>query len=155
MKLLRGCSRDTISKNSGSLQDNWTESILPSERLQKWYRSPHQERSDILCRCSGLAGKIERTKSMRISEFLMTGVENGQTMRGLCAVLNLNGRQFRRLVEQERRSGIPICSDPVIGYYLAADQHEVARCVRQMRGRANEILTTAAAVEGCSITVGE
>lgn len=88
---------------------------------------------------------------MRISEFLMTGVENGQTMRDLCAVLNLNGRQFRRLVEQEQRSGIPICSDPVTGYYLAADQHEVARFVRQMRGRAKEILTTAAAVEGCNV----
>lgn len=89
---------------------------------------------------------------MRISEFLMTGTENGQTMHDLCAALSLNGRQFRRLVEQERRSGIPICSDPVAGYYLAANQYEVARFVRQMRGRAKEILTTAAAVEKRNIT---
>lgn len=88
---------------------------------------------------------------MRISEYLLVGAENGQTMRDLCALLNLNGRQFRRLVEQERRSGVPICSDPIAGYFLAADQREITQFVRQMRGRAKEILTTAAAVEGCGM----
>lgn len=61
----------------------------------------------------------------------------------------LDGRSIRLEIERARRSGIPILSDGG-GYYLPATRAEVGRFVRQMRGRAKEILATAAAVEQCS-----
>ena len=58
-----------------------------------------------------------------------------------------NPRIVRRMIESERRRGVPILSDNTSGYYLPASENERQRFVRSMRGRAMEILATAAAVE--------
>lgn len=82
-----------------------------------------------------------------VADLLGTGRENAITRRKLERLTNLDGRSVRLLIERERRSGTPILSDCASGYYLPATDDERAACVRSLRHRAREILTTARAIE--------
>jgi len=82
-----------------------------------------------------------------IADLLSRGAENGVTLRHLKDMTGQDGRTVRRQIEAERRRGVPICADCKNGYYLPDGEDERARCVRSMRGRAKEILLTAAAIE--------
>lgn len=82
-----------------------------------------------------------------IAELLQRGQSNAIPLRHLEKITGLDGRSVRAQIERERRQGKPICSDNVTGYYLAATDAERTAFVASMRGRANEILKTAAAVE--------
>lgn len=82
-----------------------------------------------------------------IAELLQRGQSNAIPLRHLEKITGLDGRSVRAQIELERRQGVPICSDNVTGYYLAANDSEKERFVASMRGRAFEILRTAAAVE--------
>lgn len=84
---------------------------------------------------------------MRIADFLGRGQESAQSLRHLVNVTGENSRSIRRQIELERRNGTPILSDNLRGYFLLASEDERERFVRSMRGRAHEILMTAAAVE--------
>lgn len=84
---------------------------------------------------------------MRISDLLSHGAENGVTLRDLKEMTGQDGRAVRRQIEVERRRGVPILSNCRDGYFLPDSEGEKARCVRSMRGRAKEILKTAAAIE--------
>lgn len=84
---------------------------------------------------------------MRIADFLSHGVENGVTLRYLENLTGQDGRTVRRQIEAERRRGVPILADCKSGYFLPDGEGEKARCVQSMRGRAKEILRTAAAIE--------
>lgn len=85
---------------------------------------------------------------MLISDLLSHGAENGVTLRDLKEMTGQDGRAVRRRIESERRQGIPILSNCRDGYFLPDNEGEKARCVRSMRGRAKQILITAAAIEG-------
>lgn len=82
-----------------------------------------------------------------ISDFLSRGQTDAVPLRHLSCLIGLDGRTVRRMIEQERRAGTPILSDNLTGYFLPADDGEVERFCRSMRGRANEILRAAEAVE--------
>ena len=82
-----------------------------------------------------------------VSRYLLRGQENAVSLRYLEKMLNRSGREVRRTIERERRSGVPILADNVTGYYLPADERERAACVRSMRHRAGEIMRTAQAIE--------
>lgn len=84
---------------------------------------------------------------MKISDYLSYGQQSAVPLRQLQALVNLDGRTIRRLIELERRSGIPILSDNKTGYFLAENEVERDNFVRSMRHRANEIRLTAAAIE--------
>ena len=84
---------------------------------------------------------------MLIADYLLEGQENAIPRRRLMALTGLPDRAFRREIERERRDGIPILADNLTGYYLPSCEDERRRFVRSMRGRAFEILTTAAAIE--------
>lgn len=84
---------------------------------------------------------------MQISDLLLCGQSNAIPLRQLQALTNLDGRTIRRLIEFERRSGIPILSDNKTGYFLAENEVERDNFVRFMLHRANEIRLTAAAIE--------
>lgn len=86
-------------------------------------------------------------QALKISSLLSHGAENGVTLRHLEKLTDLPGREVRRQIERERRRGIPILSDNTSGYFLPSSEDEKARCVRSMRGRAQEILRTARAIE--------
>ena len=75
-----------------------------------------------------------------ISRLLMEGANNGLHLQDLVRLTGLTEREVRL-------RGIPILSNSKDGYYLPGNEYEKAECVRQMRGRAWEILAAAAAVE--------
>ena len=83
----------------------------------------------------------------RVADLLLAGAENAATRRDLMALTGYKDRELRRLIEAERRQGIPILSDCKSGYFLPGDQAERDRCVRSLRSRAAEILATADAIE--------
>ena len=86
-------------------------------------------------------------QGLHIADFLSHGPENGVTLRHLKTLTNLPGREIRRMIERERRSGCPIVSDCQHGYWLAETQVEIESFCRSMMARAAEIQKTAAAVE--------
>ena len=80
-----------------------------------------------------------------IAEILLHGVENAQSARDLCAILEIDARVLSQAVERERRAGSPICatsSRQNPGYYLAADKKEMAEYCNRLRHRAGEIFAT-------------
>lgn len=82
-----------------------------------------------------------------IGSLLMTGSENGLHLQDLVRLTGEDQRTVRRMIHEERRRGIPILSNSKDGYYLPGNEYEKAECVRQMRGRAREILAAARAIE--------
>lgn len=84
---------------------------------------------------------------MLITDYHGRGQENAVPLRDLARVTGERPRAVRRMIERERRSGVPILSDNESGYFLPAAPDELEHFVKSMRGRAHEILRTAAAVE--------
>lgn len=90
-------------------------------------------------------------KKIKIVDFLSSGCENALSLRDLSALLNLDGREIRNMIQRERLKGVPIISDNQNGYFLPETEGDLARFVSSMRRRATEILAVADAVErGCS-----
>ena len=54
---------------------------------------------------------------------------------------------MRRIIQAERLRGVPILSDTANGYFLPETEADRAACVRSLRGRAQEILNVADAIE--------
>lgn len=82
-----------------------------------------------------------------IASLLMEGADNGLHLQDLVRLTGEDQRTVRKMIHQERRRGIPILSNSKDGYYLPGNEYEKAECVRQMRGRAREILAAARAIE--------
>lgn len=101
------------------------------------------ETSPSTAQCTTAAPAGQRS----IADLLGVGRENAITRRDLERITGLDGRSVRLLIERERRAGTPILADNASGYYLPASDYERAECVRSLRHRAGEILTTARAVE--------
>lgn len=89
----------------------------------------------------------------KIASLLCIGQENAIPRRELERMTGLNGRKVRLLIEAERRSGTPILSDNIRGYYLPRNELERATCVRSLRHRARQIMITAKHIEGPRKTV--
>lgn len=86
-------------------------------------------------------------QSFRISDLLLHGQENAIPLRHIKAITGMKGRAVRRMIEEERRQGIPVLSNCVSGYFIPANESEKERFVRSMTHRAHEILKSAAAIE--------
>ena len=84
---------------------------------------------------------------MKIADLLGHGQSASVPLRHLKELFGLTGREVRRMIQSERLRGIPILSDNISGYYLAADAQEREKFIRSMRGRAAEIIRVADAVE--------
>ena len=82
-----------------------------------------------------------------IAGLLMAGAANGLHLSDLVRLTGWTEREVRQMIHQERRQGIPILSNSKDGYYLPGNECEKSECVRQMRGRAREILAAAAGIE--------
>ena len=82
-----------------------------------------------------------------ISQFLLFGQRNAVPLQQLHKLSGMDSRTARRMIEIERRTGTPICSDNQTGYYLAEDAAELAQFIRSMQHRAAEIWKTARALE--------
>ena len=82
-----------------------------------------------------------------ISRLLMEGSENGLHLQDLVRLTGEDQRTVRKMIHEERRSGVPILSDNASGYFLPSTEEERSACVRSLRHRAKEILAAAAAIE--------
>ena len=107
---------------------------------------------DKLAFCGATLSTVQSTTAAQsgqrsIADLLGTGRESAITRRELEQLTGLDGRSVRLLIERERRAGTPILADSTNGYFLPATDDERAACVRSLRHRAREILTTARAVE--------
>lgn len=86
-------------------------------------------------------------QAVKIADLLGHGQSAAVPLRYLKELAGLPGREVRRMIQSERLRGIPILSDNISGYYLAADVQEQEKFIRSMRGRAAEIAAVADAVE--------
>lgn len=81
-----------------------------------------------------------------LTEFIPIGRANAISMRDLAALLNVDTRTVRALVQRAREQGAPICTDfGNGGYYLPADMTEAEHYFRQQQAR---IKTARAALNG-------
>lgn len=73
----------------------------------------------------------------KLAELIPTGRENAIPMKKLAAVLNVNERTIRLLVQRARENGAPICSEWENrgGYYFPADEYEARAYLRQQKAR--------------------
>lgn len=86
-------------------------------------------------------------RQIQIADFLGCGQNSAVPLRHLKELVGLPGREVRRMIQAERLRGIPILSDNISGYFLAADAQERESFIKSMRGRAAEIEAVADAVE--------
>ena len=90
-------------------------------------------------------------QAVKIADLLGHGQNAAVPLRHLKELAGLPGREVRRLIQAERLRGVPILSDNINGYYLAADAQEREKFIKSMRGRAAEIIRVADAVEGAEV----
>lgn len=94
--------------------------------------------------------KQNTTKDGLISSIL-SGFENPMTAQEIMSVLDLSDpRLVTRLIERERRSGLPICASNDCkrpGYYLAESPAELESYTRSLRRRVKAVSGTLAALE--------
>lgn len=95
------------------------------------------------CTSNSVAGQFK----ILISDYLSCGQENAIPLRHLKKETGLDGRTVRRMISDERLSGVPILADCSSGYFLPANEDERRRCVRSMKHRAREIERAAEAIE--------
>ena len=79
-----------------------------------------------------------------IHEYLHRGKDYPVTGRELARIFNCDIRRITIEVERERREGHPICaaSGENPGYYLPADEDELAEYCNRLKGRAIELFKT-------------
>ena len=109
-----------------------------AKRESHWASSNPYQKSNTE-RSRGQAGGI--------ASLLMEEAGNGLHLQDLVRLTGEDQRTVRKMIHEERRQGVPILSNSKDGYYLPGNEYERAECVRQMRGRAREILAAARAIE--------
>lgn len=83
----------------------------------------------------------------RIWSLLGIGVDNAVSRSALADMLQLSERDIRRLVNRERRAGLPICSSVEhMGYYQPSTLGDIEMVERSMRRRASETVAVADAL---------
>lgn len=90
---------------------------------------------------------VSRRPQGVISRFLLYGQHNAIPLQDILRMTKLDNRTARRMIEAERREGMPICSDNHTGYYLAETEGELSAFIRSMQHRAAEIRATAEALD--------
>lgn len=90
-------------------------------------------------------------QAVRIADFLGYGQSAAVPLRHLKELVDLPGREVRRMIQAERLRGVAILSDNIRGYFLAETEQEKNRFVRGMKRRAAEIVRVAESVEVAEI----
>ena len=81
---------------------------------------------------------------MAIADILGTGKQNAVTGATLADRLGCSTRELAAAIERERRAGAPICASQSrpMGFYLAADEYELAEYCQQVKSRAINLFKT-------------
>lgn len=85
-----------------------------------------------VCKTPQLSVKDSTTSAAKrqigpIADLLLPGVENAIPRKHLIELTGLPDRELRRMIEAERRRGIPILSDNIHGYFLPGSEEELKR----------------------------
>ena len=67
------------------------------------------------------------------------------TQKALADAMDTNAGRVRRLIRELRRCGYPACSDQQ-GCWKTMNRHEIAQTIKNLQGRALDMLKTAAAL---------
>ena len=114
--------------------------------------------ADTLARAAGMTAGARSTPCKqtitagegnqgKIADLLGRGQAAAVPLAYLVAMTGMDGRTVRKMIERERRQGVPILSNNRSGYYLPGEDGEIASCVKSLRRRAGEIFKTARAIE--------
>lgn len=79
-----------------------------------------------------------------VADILGTGKQNAVNGATLADRLGCSLRELNAAIERERRAGVPICASQCrpMGYYLAADEYELAEYCQQVKSRAVNLFKT-------------
>ena len=73
-----------------------------------------------------------------------TGLDNAVFSRELEYMLDMSGRDIRRIINALRKDGVPICSDYHKGYYYAEKQSEIENTLKGLGGHIDGVSDTIA-----------
>lgn len=86
-----------------------------------------------------------------IADLLSHGPGNGLHLSDLVRLTGWTEQEVRRIIQAERLRGVPILSDNANGYFLPVTAADRAARVRSLRGRAQEILNVADAIDAAEV----
>lgn len=84
---------------------------------------------------------------VQIADILPSGEGNAIPLRHLESMTGMDGRTIRQAIQSERLRGVPILSNNISGYYMAATAQERDQFVKSMKHRAGEIVKVAEAIQ--------
>ena len=87
---------------------------------------------------------MRRNKPLKLTDYLSVGEENAITAKQLAKYLGWNERDVTITVNALRKQGTLICSNTQSGFWqsgfwLPADDRDVAEFIRQMKGRIKDM----------------
>lgn len=91
-----------------------------------------------------------------VHEILPTGAANAVPGRKIASDLGMDYRDFTKMVERERQSGIAICatvSGDDRGFFVAADPGELALYLRSLKRRIKNVTKTYRALDATLSTM--
>lgn len=83
---------------------------------------------------------------MKISDYIPTGEANAISNKQVAVLAKCTPREVRRLVEQARQEGEPICSCDN-GYFIAETADELRRMLKKHYHQINTMIATAKGLE--------
>lgn len=83
---------------------------------------------------------------MKISDYIPTGEANAISNKQVAVLAHCTPREVRRLVEQARQEGEPICSCDD-GYFIAENADELRRTLKKHYSQINTMTATAKGLE--------
>lgn len=97
--------------------------------------------------------RSERLAPLPLADLIPVGAGHAISKGELCALLGVDDRTLRHMVQRERKAGVQILSSVErAGYYKPENSEETIRFVKSMRSRAAETLAVADAVENALMT---
>lgn len=91
---------------------------------------------------------------MKISDYILTGEKNAISNKQVAVLAKCTPREIRRLVEQARQEGEPICSCDN-GYFIAETADELRRMLRKHYHQINTMIATAKGLEHALLEMSE
>lgn len=91
---------------------------------------------------------------MKITDYILTGEKNAISNKQVAVLAKCTPREVRRLVEQARQEGEPICSCDN-GYFIAETADELRRMLRKHYHQINTMIATAKGLEHALLEMSE
>ena len=77
-----------------------------------------------------------------VLSFILEGKENAKYIKDISFISGFNSREIKRIIQDLRRAGYPICSTTYDGIWLAKDKLELNETIKQFESRQINITDT-------------